>query len=284
MSKSHYPFPCVAVLSWVKTNTGGARLADFEENGLKLIDPVDIGIPSFFISHAWKGTVQKLINTTANVLRNASDHTRVWIDCVAINQHRDTCPEINKADVASFERTIVACKGTIVVVDMVKCNPATRGWCLYEWDKALKYHGYDGLSFAGMSLEDRKKIVTEIDVDKAECFSLPDKEMILENIKTNYKTTKAFNTYLKLQLMLCPLSYKTDLEQLAKRSKRTKWDFGQVREWLQGDKRCLCFEAGAGAGKSTVSAALLKELFPLPPMREMLTSPAQVNLNFKPNT
>ena len=180
----------------------------------------------------------------------------------------------------SFESTIEACQGTIVVVEMDKCNPATRGWCLYEWDKALTYHGYDGLSFAGMSLEDREKIVTEIDVDKAVCYSPPDKKMILGNIRTNYTTTSAFNTYLKLQLMLCPVSYKTDLEQLAKRSERTKWDFDPVREALKGDTKCLCFEAGAGTGKSTVSAALLKELFPLLPMKELLTSPAQVILSF----
>ena len=257
--------------SWVKTDTGDARLADcLEENGRKLIDPDDIGIPSFFISHAWKGTVQKLINTTANALRNASDNTCVWIDFIAVNQHSEKCREINKEDVASFERTLERCEGTIVAVDMAKCNPATRGWCLYEWDKTIEKHGYDGLSFAGMSLEDRVKVVKGIDVENAECFSPDDWEMILGNIRKNYTTTAAFNTYLKLQLMLCPLSYKTDLEQLSKRSKRTKWDFGPVREWLKGDTRCLCFKAGAGMGKSTLSAALLKELFP------RITSPTHV--------
>ena len=260
---------CVTFLSWVKTNTGDRRLADCSE----FIDPADIGIPSFFISHAWKGTLKQLIHTTVNVLRNASADTCVWIDFIAVNQHKDTCAEINKADVDSFERTIQTCKGTIVVVDMVKCNPASRGWCLFEWDSTLKEHGHDGLSFAGMSLEDRQKVVAGIDVDKAECFSSVDREMILGKIRENYLSTSAFNTYLKMQLMLCPVSYKTDLEQLAKRSQGTKWDFGRVREWLYGETRCLCFDAGAGTGKSTVSAALLNELFP------PIMSPTKVTVN-----
>ena len=197
-----------------------------------------------------------------NFLRNAAEDTCVWIDIIAVNQHGDICPQINKADVASFESTLKACKGTIVVVDLIKCNPASRGWCLYEWDKALEYHGFDGLYFAGMSMEDRGKVVAEIDVDNAECYSKDDLNMILTNIRVHYGTSAAFNRFLKLQLILCPLSYKTDLKQLATRSEGTKWDFGLVREWLDGDMRCLCFAAGSGTGKSTVSSALLKELFP----------------------
>lgn len=166
------------------------------------------------------------------------------------------------ADVAAFEDTVKTCHGMIVVVDMAYLNPATRGWCLFEWDKALKHHGFEGLCFAGMSVEDRAKVVKGIDVEHAICFDPGDLKMIHANIIENYGTLADFNTYLKLQLILCPPSYKTDLEQLAKRSKGTVWDFGQVHEWLDGNTKCLCFEAGAGTGKSTVSAALLKELFP----------------------
>ncbi len=40
----------------------------------------------------------------------------------------------------------VCSDGTIVVVDMASgCNPASRAWCLYEWDYTLHYHGADGL-------------------------------------------------------------------------------------------------------------------------------------------
>ena len=86
--------------------------------------------------------------------------------------------------------------------------------------------------------------------------------MILGNIRSNYGTTAAFNVYIKLQLTLCPLSYKTDFEQLAKRSEKTAWKFDLVQEWLNSKTRCLCFMGGAGTGKSTVSAALIAKLFP----------------------
>ncbi len=81
------------------------------------------------ISHAWKGTFSKLVETVFAFLSNASDETRVWIDCIAINQHGDTCPEQNAADVSAFETVLQSCKaGTIVVVDLDKCNPASRAW------------------------------------------------------------------------------------------------------------------------------------------------------------
>ena len=64
-------------------------------------------------------------------------------------------PHANAADVASFEATIQQCRGgTIVVVDGDMCNPGTRGWCLYEWDKTVLYYGLEGLFMAGMSPED----------------------------------------------------------------------------------------------------------------------------------
>ena len=98
-------------------------------------------------SHAWLGTVGKLLDTVFGFLSSASEDTRVWIDCVAINQHGDTNVAQNKADVSAFEDVLQLCGGgTIVVVDMASgTNPASRGWCLYEWDHTLHFHGPDGL-------------------------------------------------------------------------------------------------------------------------------------------
>ena len=51
---------------------------------------------------------------------------------VAINQHGDTNAAQNKADVRAFTSVLKQCSaGTIVVVDMARCNPATRSWCIY---------------------------------------------------------------------------------------------------------------------------------------------------------
>jgi hypothetical protein len=117
------------VHQWVKFVTGTDRLADCAA----LVDLSEIGLPLYFVSHAWKGRFAKLVRALKAHLRNAPDTTRVWIDCFAVNQHPDTRPAVNKADVASFEATIQQCRGgTIVVVDMRLCNPGSRGWCLYE--------------------------------------------------------------------------------------------------------------------------------------------------------
>ena len=163
-------------------------------------------------------------------------------------------------DVDAFERTLQFCTaGTIVVVDMATCSPATRGWCLFEWDHTTKYHGFDGLHLTGMAAADRGKIVKEIDVEKAECFMDIDRQMILGKITEHHGSPKLFNANLKLQLLLDPPSYRVDRAQLALRSRDTAWDFGPVTAWLADEAapRALCVLAGAGTGKSTVSAALL---------------------------
>jgi hypothetical protein len=117
------------VYRWVKSRdmTGDRRLADCPQH----INPADLGVPSYFISHAWKGTFAKLLRTIYAFLANASESTRVWIDCIAINQHQDTAHSQNQADVGAFEEVLKTCRaGTVVVVDQVHCNPATRAWCL----------------------------------------------------------------------------------------------------------------------------------------------------------
>jgi hypothetical protein len=53
----------------------------------------------------------------------------VWIDCIAVNQHSDTNASQNHDDVLAFEHVLKACSGgTLVVIDLKKCNPATRCW------------------------------------------------------------------------------------------------------------------------------------------------------------
>ena len=126
------------VHQWAKLAevTGTERLADCAF----LVDLAEIGLPLYFVSHAWKGRFAKLVKAVKAHLRNAPDTTRVWIDCFAVNQHQDTRPAVNAADVASFEATIQQCRGgTIVAVDMALCNPSSRGWCLYEVSSSRLY-------------------------------------------------------------------------------------------------------------------------------------------------
>ena len=57
----------------------------------------DASVPEYFISHAWQGRFIKLIDGVLSMLRNASDDTAVWLDILAVNQHTDTCLDINNA-------------------------------------------------------------------------------------------------------------------------------------------------------------------------------------------
>ena len=57
------------VYGWVKRHevTGDERLADC----LDLIDPADIGVPLYFVSHAWLGSFSKLPDGIFGFLKNA---------------------------------------------------------------------------------------------------------------------------------------------------------------------------------------------------------------------
>jgi hypothetical protein len=118
----------------------------------------------------------------------------------------------------------------------------------------------------GMTSEDRKRIVASINIANAECEDAVDLAMIHGNIVANHGSLENFNVSLKLMLLLDPLSYKEDLQQLARRSEGTRWDFRCVFDWLadgerrQKEARLLCVSAGAGTGKSTVSAAIVREV------------------------
>ena len=71
------------------------------------------------------------METVLSYLRDASDSTFVWLDIFAVNQHHDTNLAQNQADVAAFKLVLEMCEaGTIVVVDLVKCPPSWRAWCL----------------------------------------------------------------------------------------------------------------------------------------------------------
>ena len=73
----------------------------------------------------------KTMQTVLSYLRDASDSTFVWLDIFAVNQHHDTNPAQNQADVAAFKLVLEICEaGTIVVVDLENCSPALRAWCL----------------------------------------------------------------------------------------------------------------------------------------------------------
>ncbi len=60
-----------------------------------------------------------------------------------------------------------------------------------------------------------------------------------------------------------PLSYSVDLRRLLARASDTKWSLGPAQSWLAAGPaggRVLCVSAGAGEGKSTISAVMCSGL------------------------
>ncbi|KAK3241653.1 hypothetical protein CYMTET_48601 [Cymbomonas tetramitiformis] len=238
-----------------RTEATRCRLVDMSE----YVAAEAVGRPSYFISHAWKGAFATLFNRVLEFLASASDETRVWVDVFAVNQHREALHQQNRQDVMAFEDVVEHCVGTIVVVDMARMNPATRAWCVYEWDATIWHHGSDGLQML-MSEEARVQIVGSIDIEEAQCFHLADKAMILQRVREHHGDAATFNHMLKTSLLLAPLSYRTDQQRHRQRSAGTAWEWGAVEAWLDGPHRALGVLAGAGTGKSTICTMLMDHL------------------------
>jgi len=212
------------------------------------------------VSHAWANALHLLVSTVTSFLADCdSASTYVWIDCLAVNQHA-TSPQ-NAADVASFSEVLAVSKsGTIVVVDAEAVMPAQRAWCIYEWDQTLAHHGPDALHMPLSSPQMVARAVAAINVEKAGAFSAADKAMILEQVVKQHGSYAQFDAKLKLRIMLEPLSYKVDLELRSKRAgSADSWDMQPVVQWLAKRaeaSRGVVVVAGAGTGKSTVSAMI----------------------------
>lgn len=148
----------------VTTDPTKCRLAEMAT----IVDPEDVGRPMYFIEHAWNAPIRLLFDRVVDFLGSADDTTRVWIDILAVNQHSGEGVDHNqnKEDVAAFDDVLQVCSGgTIVVVDMQFCNPATRGWCLYEFDHTMRHHGPDGLHMP-LSTQDRASMIASINIEK----------------------------------------------------------------------------------------------------------------------
>ncbi|PNH02254.1 Vegetative incompatibility protein HET-E-1, partial [Tetrabaena socialis] len=241
---------------WVEEVTAvrQCRLVEMEE----LVAPKDVAPPMYFISHTWKNKASRLFEYVINYLSNASDTVTVWLDILCVNQHEGTAAHQQDVHPHSFSSVVAACSaGTLVVTDAEVVSPATRAWCIFEWAHTLLLHGPDGLHLH-IKPEDRAAVLASINVSAAQCYKEEDKEMILREVSLHHKSPEVFNTKLKLQLLLEPLSYRVDVQRLTERAAAmgTQWVFDEVDAWLATSSRVLCITAGAGEGKSTISAVL----------------------------
>ncbi|PNH07719.1 hypothetical protein TSOC_005803 [Tetrabaena socialis] len=241
---------------WVEEVTAErqCRLVEMEE----LVAPEDVAPPIYFISHTWMNKASRLFEYVLNYLSNASDTVTVWLDILCVNQHEDTAAHPLDVHPHSFSSVVAACSaGTLVVMDAGVVSPATRAWCIFEWAHTLLLHGSDGLHLH-IKAEDRAAVLSSINVAEAKCYKEEDKVMILSEVCLHHNSPEVFNTKLKLQLLPEPLSYRVDVQRLTERAAAmgTQWVFDEVDAWLATSNRVLCITAGAGEGKSTISAAL----------------------------
>ena len=126
----------------------------------------------------------------------------------------------NQEDVRAFDAVLRLCSGGTIVVCSVFYNPATRGWCIYEWDHTILHHGADGLHMP-ISLEDRVIVVNAINVEQAECFMPADKEMILGLVRRQTALERVAATVGGVQARLCLSLYRSgvpDRDYFAERS------------------------------------------------------------------
>lgn len=99
-----------------------------------------------------------------------------------------------------------------------------------------------------------------IDVSKAGCFDAAARQLIVREIERQHGSLDAFTIFLKLRLLLMPLTYERDVEALLARS-RDSFRFPLLRAGLSElhpAPGVLCVAAGSGEGKSTLSAALTR--------------------------
>ena len=114
--------------------SGNLRLIDIPG----FVAPEHKVLPTFFISHAWKGRFSVLLDKIFTYAEDhcLSDETAVWIDVFSVNQHGSKdCSEFsqaqNWADVAAFKNVVQTCTGgTLVVCDFELCVTYSRAWCL----------------------------------------------------------------------------------------------------------------------------------------------------------
>lgn len=265
---------------WVEVVTAASRsrLVQLQQ----CVAPEDVGPPTYFISHAWRNRVVLLFDQVLAFLSAASETTCIWVDIICVNQHEEV--PAHRHDIAAFADVVRVCNGgTIVVMDVQATNPATRGWCIYEWAHTLAAHGPEGLHM-DLSPADRQTVFSTLDVAAAETQFPRDKDMILAGVVAQHGSAQAFDEKLKLQLLLQPLSYRVDLRRLVGHASAAAWDLSAVRQWLseplplaaagpgppaeeghtaaaaaggagaERGSRALCVLAGCGQGKATASA------------------------------
>lgn len=178
------------------TEKATCRLAELPD----VIQQADLGVPTYFVSHAWRGRFSVMVQTVEDFLkaRKCPDTTRVWIDVVAVNQH--TATRQHGADLSSVRSVLqVTSGGTIAVVDVKMVDPVQRAWCVYEWALTLSLRGGDKLHIEA-SISVIRQMIDHLEIEKAECSFARDKVMIMAEVRRLHGTPAVFDQRIKAEL------------------------------------------------------------------------------------
>lgn len=110
------------------------RFVDLCSQEFDLGDSPIVGPAHAFISHVWAREWGELVAAAQQVSWRGR---RVWIDCLAVNQHQPT------TDLVLLQRVIGTMpEGVLVVIDPSTChkgyNPFRRAWCVWEVVNAIR--------------------------------------------------------------------------------------------------------------------------------------------------
>ena len=227
--------------------------------------PRAVGLPTAFVSHAFDNPFELLVSALREHFADGVEsEVFVWLDVFAICQH---APGRDLHAGRALLRTINLAADTVMVLNM-QALPLSRLWCLYELactpPAKLRLLGPPG--FGGDDLEGAVKALR---VEAAGCSVESDRVTIHELILQRYESFDAFETTLRLRLLLKPTSYEADCEELLQHSD-DEWRLGMLRDFLLLNEHSAGYGVDPGAprhrvalvvdrageGKSTLAAAL----------------------------
>ena len=219
----------------------------------------DVGQPTYFVSQMQDASFCGLVAAIHSHLRNADPrHVYLWLDLFAINQHTLA------AELPFLDASLLGTKaGTLMVLrgpSGTEETPLGRAWCVLELGRTTRLLGPQMMHFHGqddLPHEVWSKTVSELDIRNCQAFSEDDKKEILDSISSD-GGAEQLNRDVRSLLLLQPLFYAEDMQHLKEGDGQV--DLEAVHRWcLEGDSHLLWLHGGSGAGKSTVSTALVKD-------------------------
>eukprot|EP00873_Tetraselmis_striata_P033726 jgi/Tetstr1/453990/TSEL_040909.t1 len=246
----------------VKPDTQHRQCRYFE-----ILEPNDVGHPDYFVSHQWSAVFAEVAGDVLQALRNADPRTTyVWVDIFANNQHsKDALSQ----DLKLLQNVLLcASHGALLVMrrnarpEAEDGNsgklPLTRAWCVYEVWTAMRQRGPRFLEVVdtGLPREEWDLAVRNLELGACTAFSEEDLKKILADVESTGGAA-ALNADVRALFTLDPLFFDEDMSTLDPADGTV--DLEPILNWLTAEKakQTLWLQGTGGAGKSTVSTALI---------------------------